>query len=121
MDKIRIQGLRCRAKIGVSPWERKDGCACEIDLEIGRDLELAAWSDQLDNTLDYLRIAREVAAMAENTRCHLLETLAQKICNHLLAEANVTEVRVVLKKKEIIGGPPMDYAAVDITRRNENR
>jgi 7,8-dihydroneopterin aldolase/epimerase/oxygenase len=119
MDTIRIQGLRCRAKVGVSSWERKDGCLCEIDLEIGRDLELAAWSDRLENTLDYMQVSRDIVDIAEKTHCHLLETMAQKICNHLLTEPNVIQVRVLLKKKEIVGGPAMDFAAVDITRRNE--
>jgi len=116
MDKICLQGLRCRVRVGTSSWEQENGCSCEIDLEIARDLEPAAWSDRLENTLDYLQVSRQVVQMAENERCHLLETLAERIAAFLLSRSNVTQVRVVVKKKEIIGAPPMDYAAVDITR-----
>jgi dihydroneopterin aldolase len=116
MDKICLKGIRCRARVGISTEERENGCPCEIDLEIARDLETAAWSDNLDNTLDYQMAGRKVADLAEHAGCRLLETLAERIAVFLLSQPMVVYVRVVVKKKEIPGAPPMDYAAVDITR-----
>ncbi len=116
MDKICLKGLRCLARVGVPEEERQKGCRCEIDLEICRDLEAAAWSDCLENTLDYLEVSRKVILLAEQAGCRLLETLAERIAGYLLSQPMVLEVRVVVKKMEIAAAPPMEYAAVDITR-----
>lgn len=118
MDKIRLKGISCQARVGVYEWERQQGCRCEIDLEIALDLSRPGRTDKLRDTLDYSALHREVAGLAESCRFNLLERLAEDIARLVLEKPGVKQVRVLLKKKEVIGGGPLEYAAVDIVRCN---
>ena len=118
MDRIKLTGISCLAKVGVFDWERESGCPCELDLIIGIDLRAAAQSDQLEDTLDYAAIHREVVQLAEVCGYQLLERLAEEIAQLVLRQSGVKEVTVLLKKTAIPGMSGIQHAAVEITREN---
>ena len=116
-DVIEIRGLRVLGIIGVNPEERNRPQPFEIDLDLEADLSLAGASDDLTQTVDYGG-AVAVAEKVVRTESHLLlERVAQRIAEDLLALDRVDGVRVTIRKVR----PPLPQdvatAAVTITRR----
>jgi dihydroneopterin aldolase len=116
-DLIEIRGLRVLGIIGVNPEERHRQQPFEIDLDLEADLSLAGKSDQLAETIDY-GLAVAVAERVVRTESHLLlERVAQRIAEDLLALDRIDGVTVTIRKVR----PPLPQdvttAAVTITRR----
>ena len=103
--------------IGVNPEERHRQQPFEIDLDLEADLSLAGKSDDLAETVDY-GLAVAVAEHVVRTESHLLlERVAQRIAEDLLALGCIDGVTVTIRKVR----PPLPQdvatAAVTITRR----
>ena len=98
MDKIFLTALSAEAVIGIFDWERKIRQRVEIDLEMSFDLSAAAKSDSIDDTLNYKSVAKRVLAFVEESRFQLVETLAYRIAELVIAEYPVVAVRVSVHK-----------------------
>ena len=59
MHTIRIINLRVHANHGVYEFEKVSGQIFEIDVEIYADLDVAMVSDNLDDTINYEKIAKK--------------------------------------------------------------
>ena len=55
-------------------------------------------SDSIDDTLNYKRVAKRVLAFVEESKFHLVETLAEHIAMLILEEFGVDWVRISLSK-----------------------
>jgi dihydroneopterin aldolase len=97
-DRIRLAGLRVFAHHGALPHEAELGQVFVIDVDAGLDLAPAGRADDLDLTLDYGRLAREVAALVTSTRRRLIEAVAEDVAAHVLADPRVLDVRVRVAK-----------------------
>ena len=116
-DLIEIRGLRTLGIIGVNPEERNRPQPFELDLDLEADLSFAGTSDTLADTVDY-GLAVAVAERVVREESHLLlERVAQRIAEELLALERVAGVTVTIRKVR----PPLPQdvatAAVTITRR----
>jgi 7,8-dihydroneopterin aldolase/epimerase/oxygenase len=116
-DLIEIRGLRALGIIGVNPEERNRPQPFELDLDLEADLSVAGTSDALADTVDY-GLAVAVAERVVREESHLLlERVAQRIADELLALERVAGVTVTIRKVR----PPLPQdvatAAVTITRR----
>jgi 7,8-dihydroneopterin aldolase/epimerase/oxygenase len=98
MDKIFIHALKTEAIIGIFDWERQVKQTVVIDIEISADIAKAALSDSIDDTLNYKRIAKRVLAFVEESRFHLVETLAERIAMLLLEDFGIAWVSISLSK-----------------------
>jgi 7,8-dihydroneopterin aldolase/epimerase/oxygenase len=98
MDKIFIHALKTEAIIGIFDWERQVKQTVIVDIEIGADITKAALSDSIDDTLNYKRVAKRVLAFVEESKFHLVETLAQHIAMLLLEDFGIAWVRLSLSK-----------------------
>ncbi len=97
-DKIFIRDLRVRAVVGVNRWEKAAAQVVGVDLEIAVDAAKAAVADEIDATVDYKRVSREIAALAESRSYELIETLAEAIASLVLEEHGAQWVRVTARK-----------------------
>ena len=79
MDKIFIHALKTEAIIGIFDWERQVKQTVVLDIEISADVAKAALSDSIHDTLNYKRIAKRVLAFVEESKFHLVETLAERV------------------------------------------
>ena len=86
MDKIFIHALKTEAIIGIFDWERQVKQTVVIDIEISADVAKAALSDSIHDTLNYKRIAKRVLAFVEESKFHMVETLAERIAMLLLED-----------------------------------
>lgn len=78
-DRIHLRDLRVRAILGIHPWEREKPQDLVINLTLFGDLERAAASDEIGDTVHYGTLARAVAAHAQSAGHRLIETLAREL------------------------------------------
>ncbi|MXW21551.1 MAG: dihydroneopterin aldolase [Gammaproteobacteria bacterium] len=97
-DRIIIRDLRVRAIVGVNRWEKAAPQVVGVDLEIGVDAAKAAEADEIASTVDYKRVSRDIAALAESRSYELIETLAEAIASLVLGEHGAQWVRVTARK-----------------------
>ncbi len=98
MDTIFIRELEAETVIGVYDWERRIRQSVVIDLEIDCDARRAAASDAIEATIDYKRVAARVVEFAGQSQFALLETLAERIAQLLIAEFGVAHLRLTVRK-----------------------
>ena len=98
MDKIFIHALKTEAIIGIFDWERQAKQTVIVDIEISADIRKAALSDSIDDTLNYKRVAKRVLSFVEESKFHLVETLAEHIAMLMLEEFGIAWVRISLSK-----------------------
>jgi dihydroneopterin aldolase len=115
-DKIVLAGLRFYGYHGVLAEEKKCGQWFEVDLEISGNFTQAAVSDDLGDSLDYSSIYRDVARLMEGESLNLLETLASRIADLVMAYPEVEGVLARVKKPGAPLGGPIGYAAVETKR-----
>jgi 7,8-dihydroneopterin aldolase/epimerase/oxygenase len=98
MDKIFIHALKTEAIIGIFDWERQVRQTVIVDIEISADVRKAALSDSIDDTLNYKRVAKRVLTFVEESKFHLVETLAEHIAMLILQDFGSSWVRISLSK-----------------------
>ncbi|MGA0381894.1 MAG: dihydroneopterin aldolase [Arenicellales bacterium] len=104
LDKIFVQGLEVECVIGVWEWERQIKQRLIIDLEMAWDISRAAASDQLEDTLSYKDVAKQVSAYVIETRANLVERLAEGIATLLIDEFQVVWCKVRINKRGAVTG-----------------
>ncbi|QEP42360.1 dihydroneopterin aldolase [Ectothiorhodospiraceae bacterium BW-2] len=102
MDKIFIRQLQAEAVIGVHEWERQGPQPLLFDIEMGFETLSAAQSDSLAATLDYATVAAQVRQLAAESRCQLVETLAEIVATTLLETLPLQWLKVTLTKPSAV-------------------
>jgi dihydroneopterin aldolase len=97
-DVVFIRGLRAETVIGIYEWEKTITQPVILDLEMALDLQLAATTDSIDHTLDYKAVAKRLKQFITESRCELVETLAERCAQLILNEFNIAWVRLTLNK-----------------------
>lgn len=117
VDTIFVEQIEFYGYHGASDEEQSVGHRYAVDVELRFDTRRAAATDDLDETVNYSRVAKRIVAIGMSEKYRLLETLAGKIADALLAEFPVETVRLRVRKI----GPPMNViaaaAGVEIERR----
>lgn len=104
MDRILLEGMAFFGHHGVHPTERELGNRFVVDAELERDLSVPGRSDRLEDALDYREPYRAVREVVEGEPCHLLEALAERIADRLLALDGVGRVMVRVRKRPPLPG-----------------
>ncbi len=113
---VRLSGLECFGYHGVFPEERENGQRFIVDLEMTLIETTAAETDHLADTVDYEAIAEAVAAILEGPPVNLLEHLAARIADRLMAEPRLHDVVVTVRKPEVRLSRPVTETAVTLRR-----
>ncbi|MDL5352830.1 dihydroneopterin aldolase [Microbacterium sp. zg-YB36] len=116
LDEIAVTGIRAFGHHGVYPDERRDGQEFVADVVLHLSTERAAASDDVADTVHYGELAEQVAAILAGDPVDLLETLAARIADAVLARDLVERVRVTLHKPAAPIPVPFDDVTVTITR-----
>jgi dihydroneopterin aldolase len=117
LDEVVLRGLRARGRHGVFDWERERGAPFVVDVVLRFDTRSAAADDDLAKTVDYGLLAECVVAVVEGESVALVETLAQRVAEAVLAHPLVEETEVTVHKPEAPVQVPVDDVTVRITRR----
>ncbi len=103
-DRIFLRGLAVECIIGFIEWERRIKQTVVIDLELPVDCRRASITDEVEDTLDYKRVAKRIIAFVESSQFKLVETLAQRTALVILEEFDVEWVRISINKPGAIRG-----------------
>ena len=121
LDQISLTGLRAHAYHGVLEHERRTGQVFLIDVTVHLALADAAASDDLDQTVHYGELATEVVAAVERDPVDLIETVAERVAQTVLAHARVELVEVTVHKPDAPIDVPFADVAVKIMRGRHDR
>lgn len=113
-DLITVRGIRGYGHHGVLPEERETGQLFIVDVELRTDVQPAAESDALTDTVDYSAVARAALDVVEGDPCDLIETVAVRIAEAVLALAPV--VQVTVHKPQAPLGVPFEDVSVTVVR-----
>lgn len=118
-DRVVLTGLRARGRHGVLARERADGQEFVVDVTVWLDLADASRSDALADTLDYGTLARRAAEIVGGPPCALIETVAGRIADEVMADERAHAVEVTIHKPE--APIPAEFADVAVVVRRSRR
>jgi 7,8-dihydroneopterin aldolase/epimerase/oxygenase len=114
-DTIRLTGLRAFGRHGVYEFEREQGQDFVVDVVLELDLDPAARSDDVADTVHYGELADGLLAIVTGEPVRLIETLARRLTEACLADPRVSAATVTVHKP---GAPiPHSFADVAVTIR----
>jgi len=98
LDRIHIRDLLIRCILGIYPEERKDKQDVIINITLHADLSVAAQSDNIDDTINYKIIKKDVVEMVQQSEFFMLEKMADEIAGIALQNPQVRQVDVMVDK-----------------------
>ena len=104
MDVVFINDLRIETIIGIYDWERKVKQTISLDLEMGTDIRKSAATDAIEDTLNYKAVAKRLIAFVGDSEYQLVETLAEKITEIVLAEFEMPWMKLTVHKPGAVRG-----------------
>ena len=116
MDKILLSGLVFFGRHGCHAAERELGQNFVVDVELDADLQTAARTDDLHDTVDYVSVYNRAKEIIEGPSAFLLEHLAAQIGDFALADPRVQKARVRIRKPHVAVPGALDYLGVEIER-----
>jgi FolB domain-containing protein len=97
-DQIHIKDLLLRGIIGINDWEREKPQDILINLTIFCDLSAARVSDDVQDSVNYRTLTKQVIDHVESRERFTVEALAGDIASLCLATDGVEGVRVRVEK-----------------------
>ncbi|GAC1468503.1 MAG: dihydroneopterin aldolase [Gemmatimonadaceae bacterium] len=115
-DTIFLRGLEIECIIGFIDWERRVKQTIVIDLELPVDCRSASIRDEVEDTLDYKKVAKRVIAFVEASQFKLVETLTHRLALLLLEEFGIAWIRLSVNKPGAIRGSRDVGVSIERTR-----
>jgi dihydroneopterin aldolase/D-erythro-7,8-dihydroneopterin triphosphate epimerase len=98
LDRIHIRDLLVRCILGIYPDERREKQDVIVNITLYADLRKACLSDDIDDTVDYKTIKKNVLHLVQQSEYFLVERLAERIAELALETAAVQRVDVSVDK-----------------------
>ena len=118
MDEIRIKQLEVFAHHGVFPEENRLGQKFVISAALRTHLRTAGLTDDLTQSMDYGSVCAEIQTFLTQHTFQLLETAAEKLCEHLLQTLPLLDsIQLEIEKPWAPVGLPLETVAVETTRK----
>lgn len=114
-DRIHIEGLEVRARVGVPDEERAtpQRLVFNITLWPTQSMSATALKDDIARTIDYAAVCDETKKFVRARSDRLIETLADALAMRLLEVFPIHKVEVELRKFVL---PEIDFVSVTVTR-----
>lgn len=97
-DQIHIKDLLLRGILGINDSEREKEQDILINIILFGDLKPAGASDQIEDTINYRTITKQIIAHVEGSKRFTVEALAQDIAVICLKSKGVERTRVRIEK-----------------------
>lgn len=111
MDRITLTGVTAVGYHGVFDFERRDGQPFVVDAVLHTDFTKAAETDDLQHTAHYGEVAELITRHIEGEPLNLIEGLAVRIAEGILANYSVAAVDVTVHKPKA----PIEVPFGDVT------
>ena len=118
-DRIMLTGLKVRGHHGVLEHEKRDGQDFLVDVVVWIDLDAAGASDDLSDTLHYGELAERAAEIVGGKPCDLIETVATRLADDVMADERVHATEVTIHKPS--APIPLHFADVSVTIHRSRR
>jgi 7,8-dihydroneopterin aldolase/epimerase/oxygenase len=118
-DRIQLRGLTVRGHHGVLEHERRDGQDFVVDVTVWIDLDAAAASDDLSDTVDYGELASRVAGIVGGPAKNLIETVAADVAEDVMRDQRIHAVEVVVHKPQ--APIPLAFNDISVVARRSRR
>ncbi|MDD5383356.1 MAG: dihydroneopterin aldolase [Gallionella sp.] len=102
MDIIFLRELKVTTLIGVYEWEKRVPQTLQLDLDIALPDSRACQTDNINDALDYSKVAQHIQTVLSEGHFSLLETLAEHIAQIILKDFNAPWVKVSVAKLQAI-------------------
>ncbi|MEV5070590.1 dihydroneopterin aldolase [Microbacterium sp. LMI12-1-1.1] len=119
IDEITLTGVRAFGYHGVFAEERREGQEFVIDATLYVSTAQAAESDDVADTVHYGEVAERIVEMVGGEPLNLIEGVAARIADDLLARDGVRMVAVTVHKPQAPITVP--FADVSVTIRRARR
>ena len=111
-ERIRFVGHH-----GVFTEEKRDGVPFQLDLKARVGALPGFSSDALAETVDYRDLIRAAMTIALGSSVNLIEHLAERIADHLLASFPLEDVEVTIRKKAALQPFEPEWVGVVVYKR----
>jgi len=116
VGKIRLVNMEFYAYHGVAPEEKSVGQIFQVDVEVDVDLEPAAASDALSESVNYVDLFKMAEEEMSGDKYDLIETVAGKIADRVLEKNLVNMVTVRIRKPHAPIPGEFQHIEVELTR-----
>lgn len=116
IDEIALTGVRAFGRHGVFEEERREGQEFVVDVTLRVRTAKAAASDDLADTVNYGAVAERIVELVGGEPLNLIEGVAARIADDLLADRLVHEVVVTVHKPHAPITVPFSDVSVTIRR-----
>lgn len=118
MDIVFIEALRIDTLIGIYDWERRSRQTVQLDLEMAFDNRVPSASDRIEDTLDYKAVSKRLGAFVAASEFALVETLAERCAEIVMAEFGVRWLRLKIAKPGAVRGARAVGVVIERGRRD---
>jgi D-erythro-7,8-dihydroneopterin triphosphate epimerase len=102
MATIRITDLKLKAIIGINPWERKNKQDVIINLTLDFDASKASQSDNIQDTVDYKAIKKNIILLVKGSKFFLLEKLVEEVLTLTMQDAKILKATIRIDKPKAL-------------------
>ena len=102
MDTVFLNGLSLHGKHGVMERERHVEQEFILDIVADVDTRPAAHSDQLNDTVDYVRFRDIATDVITNESHYLIERVAERIAERILEDRKIISLSVTIRKPAVL-------------------
>ncbi len=113
MDRVFLNSLSVQGKHGVMERERHVEQEFVLDIEATVDTRGASQSDNLADTVDYVRFRDIAEDVIKNESHYLIEKVADRIASRILEDTKIREVTIIIRKPAVL---PNGIPGIAITR-----
>ncbi|MCF8604046.1 dihydroneopterin aldolase [Gordonia sp. HY442] len=119
-DRIELRGLHVRGNHGVFDYEKRDGQDFVVDVTLWIDLQAAAHSDDLADTVDYGVLAQLAHDVVAGPSRDLIETVGAEIADAIMVhDERVSACEVTVHKPS--APIPLTFDDVAIVARRSRK
>lgn len=116
-DQILLRGLKFFGYHGVLPQETKNGQHFFVDATLCLDVRQASQNDDLEQTVNYAEVYRDIKHIVEGEPQQLIETVAEAVAYTILRQHPRVQTAVVrVDKPEAPIDGTFGTVAVEVTR-----
>jgi dihydroneopterin aldolase len=112
-DQVCVEQLEVSARVGITDGERAQPQRLSVSLTMYPRRPLVDLGDDIRNTIDYSEVCAETREFVRNRTDKLIETLADRLAEHLLQRFAIKRITIEIRKFVV---PDAKFVAVTLTR-----
>ncbi|MCH9632162.1 MAG: hypothetical protein S4CHLAM6_04910 [Chlamydiae bacterium] len=98
LAKIHLKKLKANAIIGAYKIERDEKQPLVIQACIEVDIEEGTRTDDINSTVNYSKVAREIIKISEATEFNLLESFVVHLAKRILEKFEIISIKLIVEK-----------------------